>query len=159
MARSGAPAGKEGEAPFPFLVVDKRQEASADSQSKEAGSLMPTHGGRALKILVADDSKMNQIFKNDQVLCSFGLARPCRSRPRTPSTISWQPAACNRSWPCKCAVGGLWRYSHCCRVVMSQPVWTNSKELGMTHSKPSFSSLDPWELHDEPGEGRSVQCH
>jgi hypothetical protein len=69
-------SSREGEgSTFSFTIVfDKRQGVSADSQSEEAGSVMPTRGGRALKILVADDSKMNQIFKNDQVLCSFGLS-------------------------------------------------------------------------------------
>jgi PAS domain S-box-containing protein len=62
-------SSREGEgSTFSFtLVVDKLQEASADSRSKEAGSLLPTHSGRALKILVADDSRMNQIFTEEML--------------------------------------------------------------------------------------------
>ena len=63
-------SSREGEgSTFSFtLVFDKRQEVSADSRSEEAGSLMsPTHRGRALRILVADDSRMNQIFTEEML--------------------------------------------------------------------------------------------
>jgi PAS domain S-box-containing protein len=62
-------SSREGEgSTFSFTIVfDKRQGVSADSQSEEAGSVRPTRGGRALKILVAEDSKMNQIFTEEML--------------------------------------------------------------------------------------------
>ncbi len=57
-------SSREGEgSTFSFtLVLETDHAVGADSPSQEADSSQPAPGTRALKILVADDSRMNQMF-------------------------------------------------------------------------------------------------